>query len=157
MSRLDSMIRRLTVQRASLDWAMGEIRSVPGPVLEFGLGNGRSFDHLRARLPDRDIFVFERSPAAHPASTPTADRLIIGNLEDTLPGAPERFALKEHLGRQGISVEDMVEAGLLISGDDIPVQFIQMVPYVLTIVVLAGFIGSSRPPRALGMPYQKEK
>jgi simple sugar transport system permease protein len=45
----------------------------------------------------------------------------------------------------------------LPSGDDIPVQFIQMVPYVLTIVVLAGFIGSSRPPRALGMPYQKER
>jgi len=42
-------------------------------------------------------------------------------------------------------------------GDDIPVQFIQMVPYLLTIVVLAGFIGSSRPPRALGIPYQKEK
>jgi len=42
-------------------------------------------------------------------------------------------------------------------GKDIPVQFIQMVPYVLTIVVLAGFIGTSRPPRALGIPYQKEK
>jgi len=45
----------------------------------------------------------------------------------------------------------------LPSGEDIPVQFIQMVPYVLTIVVLAGFIGSSRPPKALGIPYQKEK
>lgn len=45
----------------------------------------------------------------------------------------------------------------LPSGEDIPVQFINMVPYVLTIVVLAGFIGSSRPPRALGVPYQKEK
>ena len=45
----------------------------------------------------------------------------------------------------------------LPSGEDIPVQFIQMVPYVLTIVVLAGFIGSSRPPRALGIPYEKEK
>src|SRR5215212_813040 len=45
----------------------------------------------------------------------------------------------------------------LPSGEDIPVQFIQMVPYVLTIVVLAGFIGSSRPPGALGIPYQKEK
>jgi simple sugar transport system permease protein len=39
----------------------------------------------------------------------------------------------------------------------IPVQFIQIIPYVLTIVVLAGFIGSSRAPRALGIPYQKEK
>jgi simple sugar transport system permease protein len=37
----------------------------------------------------------------------------------------------------------------------IPVEFIQMVPYVLTIVVLAGFIGRSRPPRALGIPYEK--
>jgi simple sugar transport system permease protein len=45
----------------------------------------------------------------------------------------------------------------LPSGEDIPVQFIQMVPYILTIVVLAGFIGSSRPPRALGLPYQKER
>jgi len=45
----------------------------------------------------------------------------------------------------------------LPSGDDIPVQFIQMVPYVLTIIVLAGFIGHSRPPRALGRPYEKER
>jgi DNA primase len=35
----------------------------------------------------------------------------------------ERFALKELLGSHGIPVEDMVEAGLLISGDDIPVPF----------------------------------
>src|SRR6476661_4927391 len=35
----------------------------------------------------------------------------------------ERFALKEHLGSHGIPVEDMVEAGLLISGDEIPVPF----------------------------------
>ena len=35
----------------------------------------------------------------------------------------ERFALKEHLGSHGIPAEDMVEAGLLISGDDIPVPF----------------------------------
>ncbi|HTG89499.1 MAG TPA: ABC transporter permease [Vicinamibacterales bacterium] len=45
----------------------------------------------------------------------------------------------------------------LPSGEDIPVQFIQMVPYVLTIVVLAGFIGHSRPPRALGHAYEKER
>jgi DNA primase len=35
----------------------------------------------------------------------------------------ERFALKEHLGNQGISTEDMVEAGLLVAGDDIPVPY----------------------------------
>ena len=43
----------------------------------------------------------------------------------------------------------------LPSGEDIPVQFIQMVPYVLTMIVLAGFIGQSRAPRALGRPYEK--
>ncbi len=36
---------------------------------------------------------------------------------------PDRFALKEHLGSLGIPVEDMVEAGLLIAGDDIPVPY----------------------------------
>jgi DNA primase len=36
---------------------------------------------------------------------------------------PERFALKEHLGREGIPVEDMVEAGLLVAGEDIPVPY----------------------------------
>ena len=44
----------------------------------------------------------------------------------------------------------------LPSGEDIPVQFIQMIPYILTIVVLAGFIGLSRAPKSLGIPYRKE-
>ncbi|HEX8651965.1 MAG TPA: ABC transporter permease [Pyrinomonadaceae bacterium] len=37
------------------------------------------------------------------------------------------------------------------------VEYIQIIPYVLTIVVLAGFIGHSRAPRALGQPYEKER
>ena len=36
---------------------------------------------------------------------------------------PDRFALKECLGGQGVSVEFMVEAGLLVAGDDIPVPY----------------------------------
>lgn len=43
------------------------------------------------------------------------------------------------------------------SGDPVPVQFVQIIPYVLTIIVLAGFIGLSRAPKALGIPYNKEK
>jgi DNA primase len=35
----------------------------------------------------------------------------------------ERYALKEHLGAQGVSVPDMVEAGLLVTGEDIAVPF----------------------------------
>ena len=45
----------------------------------------------------------------------------------------------------------------LPSGEDIPVQFILMLPYVVTIIILAGFIGQSRAPKALGTPYQKER
>jgi simple sugar transport system permease protein len=45
----------------------------------------------------------------------------------------------------------------LESGETIPVQFIHIIPYVLTIIVLAGFIGKSQAPKALGIPYKKEK
>jgi simple sugar transport system permease protein len=45
----------------------------------------------------------------------------------------------------------------LPSGESVPIQFIQIIPYVLTIIVLAGFIGLSRAPKALGIPYRKEK
>jgi simple sugar transport system permease protein len=38
----------------------------------------------------------------------------------------------------------------------IPHQFIGMLPYVLTIVVLAGFVGRARPPAAIGQPYETE-
>ena len=45
----------------------------------------------------------------------------------------------------------------LWGGEEIPNQFIHIIPYLLTIIVLAGFIGHSRAPRALGIPYQKER
>lgn len=39
----------------------------------------------------------------------------------------------------------------------VPVQLVQIVPYVLTLVVLAGFIGRAIPPKAIGVPYVKER
>ena len=38
-----------------------------------------------------------------------------------------------------------------------PVQAIQALPYILTVVLLAGFIGKAIPPKASGMPYVKER
>lgn len=52
-----------------------------------------------------------------------------------------------------ITIQGLIK---LPSGEGIPVQFIEMIPYVLTIIVLAGFIGTSRAPKALGIPYRKE-
>jgi hypothetical protein len=91
LSRLDSFIRRLQAQRACLDRAAALIDGIAGPVLEFGLGNGRTFDHLRTLLAGRDIFVFEREVAAHPDCIPAADRLILGDMRETLPASRARF------------------------------------------------------------------
>jgi general nucleoside transport system permease protein len=44
-----------------------------------------------------------------------------------------------------------------LGGGAVPVQAIQALPYVLTVVLLAGFIGRSRAPAALGVPYVKER
>lgn len=57
---------------------------------------------------------------------------------------------------EAIAIQVQGASWAKINGEDIPVQFIQMIPYVLTIIVLAGFIGLSRAPKALGMPYRKE-
>lgn len=86
MSRLDSFIRRMEAQRTCLNAAAAATADLPGPVLEFGLGNGRTFDHLREILPDADIHVFERDPKPHPDCWPPADRLHRGDVEATLAG-----------------------------------------------------------------------
>lgn len=39
----------------------------------------------------------------------------------------------------------------------IPVQFMQALPYILTVVILAGFVGRATPPKAGGRPYVKER
>ena len=44
-----------------------------------------------------------------------------------------------------------------IIGVSLPVQFVQALPYILTVVILAGFVGKAIPPRAGGEPYVKER
>jgi len=85
MSRLDSAIRRLKAQRTCLDWACSQIKDSNGLVLELGLGNGRTYDHLRAQLPGRPIHVFDRALACHPDSEPEPKHFNCGELSDTLP------------------------------------------------------------------------
>jgi len=40
---------------------------------------------------------------------------------------------------------------------EVPVQLIQALPYILTVVLLAGFIGKAVAPKAIGEPYLKER
>lgn len=91
MSRLDSFIRRLTAQRTCLDYAATLISGKPGVVLELGLGNGRTFDHLRSQLPGHEIFVFDRQVAAHPDCIPDEHHLFLGDFRDTLVAAHDRL------------------------------------------------------------------
>jgi hypothetical protein len=91
MSRLDSAIRRLQAQRACLDHAIGLIDGLPGSILELGLGNGRTYDHLRAKAGDREIFVFDRQVAAHPDCVPDDSHLFLGDFRETLAAAAARL------------------------------------------------------------------
>jgi S-adenosyl-L-methionine methyltransferase len=91
VSRLDSFIRRLEAQRACLNLAAGLVRDLDGIVLELGLGNGRTYDHLRELFPDRAIYVCERQVAAHPDCVPPPAQLLLGDMRETLQTARARF------------------------------------------------------------------
>jgi hypothetical protein len=106
MSRLDSFIRRLEAQRACLEYAARQIRDLPGPVLELGLGNGRTYDHLRELLPEREIFVFERTVNAHPDCIPDPAHLILGDVRATLPRARARLAAPAALAHLDVGTGD---------------------------------------------------
>ncbi|MCU9837753.1 class I SAM-dependent methyltransferase [Ruegeria sp. WL0004] len=84
-SRLDLFIDRMVSQRACLDHAIALTAAMAGPVYELGLGNGRTYHHLAQHIFGRDIFVFERAVASHPDSTPPDDRLVLGDIRETLP------------------------------------------------------------------------
>jgi hypothetical protein len=83
MSRLESFIRRLTAQRDILDTICQEMALGDGPVIELGLGNGRTYDHLRERLPGRRVIAFDRVNAANLRSLPPEGDLILGEIGET--------------------------------------------------------------------------
>jgi hypothetical protein len=117
VSRLDSFIRRLEAQRACLGLAARLIRDLEGDVLEMGLGNGRTYDHLRQLLPDRRIYVCERRLAAHPACVPPAELLILGDMRETLPiiaaRLGNRVALAHFDAGSGDEAANRAQAALL--------------------------------------------
>jgi len=106
MTRLDSFIRRLEAQRACLNLAADRIVDLPGPVLELGLGNGRTYSHLRDLLPGRQIFVLEREVRCHPADLPDPQHLLLGDFRDTLPSAGDRLPGKTALAHADIGSGD---------------------------------------------------
>lgn len=83
-SRLERMIARLVTQRALLDWAAERVSGIDGPVLEIGLGKGRTYSHLRRQFPDRDIWAFDYEVHAPAHSRPAPERILLGDFRETL-------------------------------------------------------------------------
>lgn len=55
-----------------------------GVILEIGLGNGRTYDHIRELFPNNRIIVFDRAIGSHPDSTPPEADLILGDIKETI-------------------------------------------------------------------------
>jgi hypothetical protein len=113
VSRLDSFIRRLEAQRACLNLAADLVRELDGEILELGLGNGRTYDHLRELFPDRKIYVCERRLAAHPDCVPPAEYLFLGDMRDTLRTARDPLAGRIALAHLDPGTGDLAASGAL--------------------------------------------
>lgn len=96
-SALERFVARLLAQRAYLAEAARRVAAVPGPVLEIGLGKGRTYDHLRRLLPDRDIYGLDREHHAPAEESPPPERLVIGEIRSTLPALAARLGAKAAL------------------------------------------------------------
>jgi hypothetical protein len=136
MSRLDSFIRRLEAQRACLDHAVERIAGLRGPVFEFGLGNGRTYDHLRDRCPGRDIYVFDRHVAAHPDCIPPVDRMFLGDFLDTLPRAVAQLGATGVLAHLDVGSGDPAASRALAA---------RMMPLVLRLLQPGAIVLSDQP------------
>jgi hypothetical protein len=106
MSRLESAIRRLEAQRDCINWAADRVAGMPGHIVELGLGNGRTLDHLREILPGREIFVFDRQIAAHRACVPDEAHMFLGDVLETLPRALARLGRNAILAHSDIGTGD---------------------------------------------------
>ncbi len=134
MSRLDSFIARMQAQKTLLDAAAAELKSagetLPGPAFELGLGNGRTYDHMREVFAGRRVIAFDRHLMANPKSTPPPEDLILGDIEETAPA----FA-RTHGAIGAVLHADL---GNGVAADDLKLQ--KWLPVVATALLRSGAI-----------------
>lgn len=142
MSRLDSFIRRLEAQRACLDRAAALVADLPGPALEIGLGNGRTYDHLRDRMKGRPIFAFDRQVAAHPDCVPDGAHMVVGDFRETLPPAVVRIGAPAALAHCDIGSGDSAATAALAAW---------LAPVLMPLLRAGAVVASDQPLAAPGL------
>jgi len=125
----------MVAQRECLDEAARLIEDVPGAILELGLGNGRTYDHMRTLFPGREIYVFDRQVAAHPDCIPDDDHMFLGEVIDRLPDAAAR------LGRTAALVHSDIGSG---RPETDAILFGRLVPLLGDLVCPGGLILSDQ-------------
>lgn len=115
LTRLDKHLERILAQRDMLNLIAAENRLPPeGDILELGLGNGRTYSHLRARFAGRRIVAFDRAVASHASSTPEAADVVLGEISQTAAAYPKGAAAMVHADiATGYEVRDTVIMGWL--------------------------------------------
>lgn len=135
MSRLESMRRRLTAQIDGLNWAIERVADIPGDFLDLGLGNGRTYDHLREYAPTRRIWVIDRVLKPHPSCFPPDEDFLQGEAEDmlgTLAQASAQIALAHYDFGYGVKEDDVAEGARLS-------------PYIKSVMAPDGLVVSQQP------------
>jgi len=135
MSRLESMRRRLTAQIDGINWAAREIAALEGDVLELGLGNGRTYDHLRQEITNRRIWVVDRQLKPHPSCVPPQEDFLMGEATQVLPELAQRntrVALAHYDFGYGVKEKDVAEGAALS-------------PLIAPLMVPGGIIMSQQP------------
>lgn len=115
MSRLESFRRRLNAQIDGINWALENMADIQGDILEMGLGNGRTYDHIR-EYSDRRIWVIDRVLQCHPSCVPPEADFLQGEADDMLTGMAERgtkIAFTHYEFGIGVSDLDGAEAARL--------------------------------------------
>lgn len=136
MSRLDSFIRRMTAQRECLNLVAEHLSNTSGAILEFGLGNGRTYDHLRTLFDTNDIYVFDRQVNAHQDCIPDDAHMILGDVLETLKSAEKHIGRKAKLAHLDIGTGDKSASMSLAE---------QMSDDVDDLLLSGGYIASDQP------------
>jgi hypothetical protein len=135
MSRLESMRRRLTAQIDGLNWAIAQAADIEGDFLDLGLGNGRTYDHLREYAPERRIWVIDRVLKPHPSCIPPERDFLQGEAEDMLiqlAANGHKIALAHYDFGYGVKEDDVAEGAKLS-------------PFIQSVMAKGGLVVSQQP------------